>query len=255
MDLLALYRDVEDHLVPGLRLGMAERAIYYHLLRHSRAEGRRQVQLSKRRLCRGVGCAFMTVHRHLAALAEKGCVRIQDRGRAGHRMEVFIPAEIAGLFPRGRAVPRAQLERIDCFRSHRMRSAILNRERHACFYCLRALSPESACFDHARPVAAGGDNSYRNVVACCFDCNSLKRDRAAPDFLRQLYRAERLSSAELDSRLAALRALRCGGLLPQCAEEPPRERQVGRRREFRRDVYYLETKRGRGRMAGREARG
>jgi 5-methylcytosine-specific restriction endonuclease McrA len=65
-----------------------------------------------------------------------------------------------------------------------------------------------AVFDHATPVAAGGDNSFRNIVACCFDCNTRKKDRPAEVFLRELYRSGRLSSPELDARLAALDALR-----------------------------------------------
>ena len=212
-DLAQVYRDVEDHLVPSLRLSMAERALYYHLLRHSRLEGRRVAHVSKRSLCRGVGCAFMTVHRHLRTLAEKGCVRILERGRVGHAIEVLTPGEIAGGLPAA-AAPAPDLESMDCFRNQRMRSAILRREQYACFYCLRRLPAAEASFDHARPAAAGGDSSYRNVVACCFECNSVKRDRPAEDFLRELYRAARLSLPELDGRLTALEALHAGRLVP-----------------------------------------
>jgi hypothetical protein len=211
-DLVQVYRDVEDRVVPGLRLGMAERALYYHLLRHSLLEGRRVVHVSKRALYRRVGCGFMTAHRHLRNLEAKGCVRTRERGRSGHAIEVLAPAQI--LTPCAAPGASPPLEGVDCFRSEHLRAAILARERQHCFYCLRRLPTGAAEFDHAVPLAAGGDNSYRNIVACCFECNSTKRDRAAEEFLRELYRASRLSSAEFDERRAALEALRDGRLLP-----------------------------------------
>jgi 5-methylcytosine-specific restriction endonuclease McrA len=63
-------------------------------------------------------------------------------------------------------------------------------------------------------VSTGGDNSFRNVVACCFDCNSRKRNRPAAEFLRELFRTARLSDAELDARLLALDSLQSGQLVP-----------------------------------------
>jgi len=211
-DLAQVYRDVEDHLVPGLRLSMSERAVYYHLLRHSLVEGRRIVHISKRSLYRGVGCAFMTAHRGLHLLEQKGCLRIRERGRSGHTIEVLTPSEVPAC---ARPGPATEWGTADCFKSERMRAAILRREQDACFYCLRRLPAGAAMFDHAVPLVAGGDNSYRNIVACCFECNSAKRDRPAEEFLRELYRASRLSSAEFDERKAALEALQAGRLVPE----------------------------------------
>ena len=55
---------------------------------------------------------------------------------------------------------------------------------------------------------------YRNLVSCCMECNSRKCDRPAPDFLCKLYRMGRLTPAELDARLRALKALAAGKLRP-----------------------------------------
>ncbi len=57
-------------------------------------------------------------------------------------------------------------------------------------------------------------NSYRNLVSCCLECNSLKGDRFAEDFLRWLYRERRLTPLELSARLRALDALASGKLRP-----------------------------------------
>ena len=70
------------------------------------------------------------------------------------------------------------------------------------------------CLDHVVPRALFGHNSYRNLVSCCLECNSRKRDRRAADFLRTLYRLGRLTPAELDARLRALKDLAAGKLRP-----------------------------------------
>ncbi len=46
------------------------------------------------------------------------------------------------------------------------------------------------------------------------ECNTRKGDRPAPDFLRTLYRLGRLTAAELDARLRALKDLAAGKLRP-----------------------------------------
>lgn len=213
-DLARVYAHVEDYLVPYFQLGLGERAVYYHLVRHSLLEGRRRVEISKRALARNIGCSATTVHGHLRRLAEKGCIRIVERNLAGHTIEVFRPDEIPGCVSGSPAAGQAQLDAADCFRSERLRAAILRRESHRCFYCLRQLRAGATVFDHAVPACAGGDSSYRNIVACCFECNAQKGERPAEEFLRELYRAARLSSAELDGRMAAVEALRAGQLVP-----------------------------------------
>jgi hypothetical protein len=47
------------------------------------------------------------------------------------------------------------------------------------------------------------------------ECNWRKKDRPAPDFLRELYREGRLSAKDLTARLHALQDLAAGKLRPQ----------------------------------------
>jgi hypothetical protein len=214
VDFAQVCRDIEDHLVPYLRLGSGERAMYYHLLRHSRAEGKRVALISNRRLGSSFGTSSTTARFHLRHLAEKGCIRITDRSLAGHTLDVLLPHEIPGCMQPNSPGNLAQLDTADCFHDRRLRPAILRRENNSCFYCLRELRPESAAFDHVVPVSVGGDHSFRNVVACCFDCNSRKRNRPAAEFLRELFRTARLSDDELAARLLALDSLHSGHLVP-----------------------------------------
>ena len=66
--------------------------------------------------------------------------------------------------------------------------------------------------DHVIPLAAGGNHSPGNTVACCFPCNSAKRDLPAADFLRLLHGRGGLSDTELAGRLEALHTLGNGSL-------------------------------------------
>jgi hypothetical protein len=183
-------------------------------MRLSHAEGVRRAHVSKRVLARGIGCSTTTVNGHLRRLTQKGCVRIVERGLLGHVLEVLTPGEIPGCFAPVAALEDGELEAADCFKSEKMRAAILRRERNACFYCLRQMRAGAAVFDHVVAAAAGGDNSYRNIVASCFDCNARKGSRTATEFLRELYRTARLSDAEFDARLVALEALQVGQPIP-----------------------------------------
>jgi hypothetical protein len=220
-DLAQLCRDVEDRLVPALGLGSGERALYYHLIRHTHAEGKRVVQISKRVLARGMGTSTTTIHAHLRSLAQKECLKVLERNLSGHVIEVFVPAEIPACQRQKNLSEQLNLENVDCYRNERMRAAILRRENSGCFYCLRTLRSGTAAFDHVIPLAQGGDSSYRNVVACCLECNATKGGRPAADFLRQLFRSGRLSSSDLDSRLAALDSLRRGHLIPALSSSRP----------------------------------
>ncbi len=113
-----------------------------------------------------------------------------------------------------RALP---LEDSDFLQTRALRQSIHARERGLCFYCLRRLTPSQKCLDHVVPRVRFGRNSYRNLVSCCVECNSQKGERPARDFLRGLYREQRLTTAELADRLRALNALAAGKLRPLTA--------------------------------------
>ena len=89
----------------------------------------------------------------------------------------------------------------------------------------RAYNLRMRCIDHVVPQARLRRNSYRNLVSCCLECNSQKRERSAADFLRWLYRERRLTAVELAGRLRALDALASPKLrppLPAAANPLPR---------------------------------
>jgi len=66
--------------------------------------------------------------------------------------------------------------------------------------------------------AVGTDNSYRNIVVSCHQCNTTKQAREPADFLRSLYCCGVLSQPELEGRLLTLAQFQCGSLLPEIGQ-------------------------------------
>lgn len=168
-----------------------------------------------------------------ARLVEHGALRLVERTKAGHVVEVRLPEEIpaaarpdavvaesvraenAGAGNGARSDCAANFEETDFLRSKALRQAIHARERGRCFYCLHRVNARRRCLDHVVPRVQLGRNSCRNLISCCVECNSRKGETTAKDFLRWLYRESRLSSAELTKRVRALEALTSGKLKPQ----------------------------------------
>ncbi len=216
-----VWKQLEDLLIPRLHLSVYERAVYSHLLRHSQLEGRPRLRFSIGWLRRGAGLTIRAARKAVRGLVAKRALRVFGRGRKGHLVEVRLPEEIrsvrAGKPEAGGAalqIGATKFEEADFMGNQTLREAIHRREGDRCFYCSRRLSPKTGCLDHVVPQAQMGGNSYRNLVSSCGECNSLKADRRAEDFLRWLFRDGRLTSAELRGRLRALRELASGKLRP-----------------------------------------
>jgi 5-methylcytosine-specific restriction endonuclease McrA len=58
-----------------------------------------------------------------------------------------------------------------------LRYAVFVRDAWACVYCGGAAEDGAILtLDHVRPQATGGTHTAGNLVTCCGDCNSYKRD-------------------------------------------------------------------------------
>lgn len=214
MDSGQVITEIEDHLVPRLKLDLGEARLYYHLFRHSRLVGKHDVLISVAQLADVLNCSKNAVKPRLRTLQEKGVIEVTNTGWAGTRIKVFLPREIPGAVPEETAPAVLDIETIDFYKDARYRAAILEREHGRCFYCQRTLTDEDAGLDHADPQKANGTNSYRNVVAACHSCNSSKGHDTGEEFMRKRYRRGFLSSAELEERLAELAKLKQGLLRP-----------------------------------------
>ena len=215
-DALHVWKQIDDEVAPRLRLSVIDRTAYCYLLRHSRLEGKTQLRFSIPWLARGIRVSSGSTRQAVRRLLEKGAVRLVERTKAGHVVEVALPEEIpaAPELTELRLARGVSVEEIDFLQSDELREAIHARECGRCFYCLRRLTPEGRCIDHVVPRVHLGKNSYRNLVSCCLECNSQKAERMAGDFVRWLYREGRLTAAELSGRVRALEALAAGKLQP-----------------------------------------
>lgn len=54
---------------------------------------------------------------------------------------------------------------------------IFERDNHTCQYCG---SKKNLTIDHVMPVSRGGENSWKNMVTCCWKCNN-KKDNKTPE--------------------------------------------------------------------------
>lgn len=223
-----LWKEVEDVVVPALGLSPVDRVVYAHLLRHTVLEGKTRLRFSIKWLARGTNLCCAAVRPAVRRLAVRGALRVLDRSIAGHLVEVRSPGKIRSTrlhnispIPQGHRLVEG-LADTDFSRTRDLREAIHCRERGLCFYCLRRVNRSRRCLDHVVPLARGGGNSYRNLVSCCTECNSRKGEMPAKDFLRQLYREERLSGSEFAGRLRAVDALAADRLRPVLPTEQRR---------------------------------
>jgi DNA-binding Lrp family transcriptional regulator len=214
MDIGQIVTEIEDHVVPRLKLDVAEARLYYHLLRHSRFVEKHDVLISVAQIAEVLNCSKNTVKPRLRTLQDKKVIDVTSTGWAGTRIKVFLPREIPSAVPEETAPEVLDIEAIDFYKDTKYRPAILEREQGRCFYCRRPLTDEDSGLDHAEPQKANGTNSYRNVVAACHSCNSSKGDDTAEEFLRKLYRRGFLGAAELEDRLAEVGKLKQGLLRP-----------------------------------------
>jgi hypothetical protein len=65
---------------------------------------------------------------------------------------------------------------------------IFRRDGHRCVYCS---TNKNLTIDHVLPRSRGGDNTWKNLVTCCGECNLKKDDKtpeeAGMDLLRKPY--------------------------------------------------------------------
>jgi predicted DNA-binding transcriptional regulator len=208
-------QQIEDVMVPTLKLDAYETSLYFYLFRHTRLVDHPETTISIATIQARLDLSNNVVKSRLRSLSQKGCISIVDTGWVGTRVKVFLPHEIDACVATAMPQQPIDIEAIDFYNDMAYRQAILSRERSSCFYCLKKLTQENYSLDHVAPQIGAMDNSYRNIVAACHSCNSSKNAMSAEDFIRRLYREGRLNDDELDDRLRAVAVLKAGGLLPE----------------------------------------
>lgn len=96
-DPLQVWEQLEDVLVPRLRLSPIDRAVYARLVRHSRLQGQLRLQFSILQLARDLGLSGDPVRQAVRRLVQLGALRLIERSKAGHVVEVLLPLEIPAI--------------------------------------------------------------------------------------------------------------------------------------------------------------
>ena len=131
-----VWKQLEDWLAPRLRMSPIDRAAYSHLFRHSHLKGKRRVRFSIKWLALGIRVSESPTRQAVRRLMEHGALRLVERTKLGHVVEVRLPEEIGARRPAAmvggdaRAGKRAgaghgnNLEEVDFLRSNPLRQAI-----------------------------------------------------------------------------------------------------------------------------------
>src|SRR5260370_35666238 len=92
-----LWIQFEDFLFPRLRLSITDRAVYSHLIRHSRLEGQLQLRFSMPWLPRGIGISTGPVRESARRLAVLVALRPTRPHTAGPSLDLRLPLTIRAL--------------------------------------------------------------------------------------------------------------------------------------------------------------
>lgn len=216
LDLVKTIKEVEDYLIPFLKLSPYERSLYYHLFRQTRLINKEEIIFVISSAPTTVGLTDFSARKQLRTMDKKGCIKIVEVRRDGLKIKVFLPIEIEGcVVEREVEVKPIDIESINFYSDQKYRTTILKRENGECFYCLKKINTENYVLDHLTSQMNRGDNSYRNIVAACHECNSKKAGKNGDDFVRTLYRDGILSEKDLEKRLAMIQQVVAGEIKPE----------------------------------------
>src|SRR5437016_8962773 len=190
-----VWKQMEDLLAPQLSFSLADRVIYSHLFRHSRLEGKLQLQFSISWLARGVGLSSKFTRDTVRRLIARGVLHLVECNcRSQHVVRVRLPLEVKGICAekiaahRPAPAPRVviNIEEADFLEKQFLRLAIHEREGGRCFYCSRRITRHSRGPDLFVRGRGLGQNPYRTRLSCCRTSNYLKEERPAVEYVRWL---------------------------------------------------------------------
>src|SRR5258707_11722058 len=93
IDAVEVCKELEDLLAPRLKLSVLDRAVYSHLLRHSRFEGKPRLRFSILWLAHNLGITARRARSPGRPLLDKEVVGLVERSHNGHLGGVRFPGE------------------------------------------------------------------------------------------------------------------------------------------------------------------
>lgn len=200
-ELPQLVKDIVDFLQP--LISPYEMDIYWFMFRHSIIEtGDIYIRVSNAKLAKGIGTKFKTFDKQNSRFGEKTVAenlrsleniiaikKVGDTNREGTLYKIFLPEEIE-VCRKKMQIKRIEelpivdlLKEQDYYNIKENRLKIFERDKYICYKCYKQLTRFSATLDHIQPVSEGGENSFDNLVTCCFHCNANRRATPISDFI------------------------------------------------------------------------
>lgn len=102
----------------------------------------------------------------LLVLAEKATIISADDKKPVRSAQNSLPRPTVIVLNRYVRRPQRMM-------NHVTRRGVLRRDSYKCAYC----DKPATTIDHVIPRCKGGENSWENLVAACFPCNSRKADK------------------------------------------------------------------------------
>jgi DNA-binding transcriptional ArsR family regulator len=208
------FSDLYGQLFNAKDVSAFGRLIYSALLVKSIKEASLELVVPAKAIAVATGLSQQSVNRHLRLLEKTGLVRITDRSRFGFHVLLTNLESIIATLADKIGSNGLDIEAIDFYSARRYVDILLARQGGRCIYTLRGLKPENTQLDHLKPVSRGGDNSYRNIVACTFEANTRKGDKDPIEFLRQVFREGIISEEEFKAQVELLKQISSGELKP-----------------------------------------
>ena len=210
--------DIQDCLVPIL--DTYEQAIYHYIFRHTYLKGEKSTLFRAKSASIGFGSGAAGTtpsesqrSKKLRSLESKGGVKVLESSHKGIHVAIVLPHEIESLI-KTEETQNIDIESLDFYKGRMLLSAILERENFRCFYTGKKITEDNCYLDHVVAQSAGGDNSYRNIVAASYDANSMKNNMPVDDFARSLYKKGLLSLEEFNALKQKVSDLQNGKIAP-----------------------------------------
>lgn len=135
------------------------------------------------------------VHEPLDFVPARRALKLLFKGRAV--VEVLSPYVVHTShidIPLPSVVRLAEYRYIPRYNRTVSRKGILLRDGNICQYCGDKFSTAQLTLDHVVPRSRSGQNTWENMVSCCYPCNNLKGDRTPEEAgMKLLHRPIRLT--------------------------------------------------------------
>lgn len=200
-ELPQLVKDIVDFLQPVI--SPYEMDVYWFLFRHSILEnGDIFIRASNAKIAKGIGSKFKNLDSQNPRSGERnvaenlrsletmnGIKKVGDTNRDGTLYKIFLPEEIQICQERMKSFVKENLPFVDpkkeqdYYNIKENRLKIFERDKYLCYKCKKQLTRFNATLNHIQPVSEGGNNSFDNLVTCCFFDNTSRRATPISDFI------------------------------------------------------------------------